>query len=279
MEKLINLLSIFSVSVVPILGLFIQIMTFINDRNKEKEEQKIQTNHQTGDNYYYEDNRTYSSNFEEEKLKTISISQQNINDISNWFTKYSFFFLLIILLFQFLKLSFPFPNLPLFSLEQDKETLLIFIVKMLYRALILTAGKLSLLIAIICIILAIKKLVTSNTILKKIFTSSYYIINAILYWFFDETISKIQLQKINFFTLENIDSIINFVKLEKPFIILLLVIILYLIANMLIKFIFETDHTKPSLKLIKIAIKRIAFFLILIIYPIILILLTTQIYL
>ncbi|NKC68482.1 hypothetical protein [Vagococcus fluvialis] len=281
MENLDKIINYISVSLVPIIGCIITVLTYINTIKSKKIDSKINQQNQHGDNIHYEDNRKSEINIImsslQNKQEQLNIFQQNIDDTSKFISKYSGFFLIFIYGTNVFKILFPLPNLPVFVSNISEPFLLKFIATSLYQAVLPTIINILILIIFICIVLAIKSIIF-NVNFKSIFVLLFYSLSIYLYFECFTTIKEIPITKIQFNNLtEQSVNLMSYLKSYMPFYILLTAIILWGISTSLISILFETNYTKPNLKLFRIAIPRFGFYLFLIIVPILITLATVYI--
>ncbi|NTM06240.1 hypothetical protein HQ705_04280 [Enterococcus faecium] len=265
-------ITFFATSIIPIISGLISILTYINNRKKKEIERKLNQKNINGNNYYYEDNRSielYSTNnylvAEQERL---TIKQQNINNISKFFSKYSYIFLLILLIINFWNLITPLPAYPWISTGSNQENLIGFLFSSLYRALIPTMITMFFLIGLFCFMLLIKNILLFKNNYTIFCSLIYYPITIYTYYLSSKTIANIQLEKINLSS--NVSQKLNlstFFNTELPFIILLLITVIFGIIIKLIQILFEFEKNKPNLKLLNIFFPRFGFFIALFLLP------------
>ncbi|EOA3413305.1 hypothetical protein ACSSI0_000941 [Enterococcus hirae] len=265
-------ITFFATSIIPIISGLISILTYINNRKKKEIERKLNQKNINGNNYYYEDNRSielYSTNnylvAEQERL---TIKQQNINNISKFFSKYSYIFLLILLIINFWNLITPLPAYPWISTGSNQENLIGFLFSSLYRALIPTMITMLFLIGLLCFMLLIKNILLFKNKYTIVCSLIYYPITIYAYYLSSKTIANIPLEKINLSS--NVSQKLNlstFFNTELPFIILLLITVIFGIIIKLIQILFEFEKNKPNLKLLNIFFPRFGFFIALFLLP------------
>ncbi|ENZ5565734.1 hypothetical protein F6H84_RS14375, partial [Enterococcus hirae] len=265
-------ITFFATSIIPIISGLISILTYINNRKKKEIERKLNQKNINGNNYYYEDNRSielYSTNnylvAEQERL---TIKQQNINNISKFFLKYSYIFLLILLIINFWNLITPLPAYPWISTGSNQENLIGFLFSSLYRALIPTMITMFFLIGLLCFMLLIKNILLFKNKYTIVCSLIYYPITIYTYYLSSKTIANIPLEKINLSS--NVSQKLNlstFFNTELPFIILLLITVIFGIIIKLIQILFEFEKNKPNLKLLNIFFPRFGFFIALFLLP------------
>ncbi|HGF7825397.1 TPA: hypothetical protein QFM38_001854 [Enterococcus faecium] len=265
-------ITFFATSIIPIISGLISILTYINNRKKKEIERKLNQKNINGNNYYYEDNRSielYSTNnylvAEQERL---TIKQQNINNISKFFSKYSYIFLLILLIINFWNLITPLPAYPWISTGSNQENLIGFLFSSLYRALIPTMITMFFLIGLLCFMLLIKNILLFKNKYTIVCSLIYYPITIYAYYLSSKTIANIPLEKINLSS--NVSQKLNlstFFNTELPFIILLLITVIFGIIIKLIQILFEFEKNKPNLKLLNIFFPRFGFFIALFLLP------------
>ncbi|HAQ7627667.1 TPA: hypothetical protein IX697_001475 [Enterococcus faecium] len=265
-------ITFFATSIIPIISGLISILTYINNRKKKEIERKLNQKNINGNNYYYEDNRSielYSTNnylvAEQERL---TIKQQNINNISKFFSKYSYIFLLILLIINFWNLITPLPAYPWISTGSNQENLIGFLFSSLYRALIPTMITMFFLIGLLCFMLLIKNILLFKNKYTIVCSLIYYPITIYTYYLSSKTIANIPLEKINLSS--NVSQKLNlstFFNTELPFIILLLITVIFGIIIKLIQILFEFEKNKPNLKLLNIFFPRFGFFIALFLLP------------
>lgn len=265
MEKLPTIVTFLSVSIAPIASLIISVLSYINDRKKKELDKKVQREvtqkNTTGDNYYYEDNRkieisdtTYNLFAEQDRL---SIKQQNIDDIGNFFSKHSFWFVAILYVINVWNLLTPLPDYPVFSLDLNQETLLKFVANSLYRGVLPTVVSILLLLSLLCVALALKYIFIAKKI-RNFISVLYYFSVAYIYKECRDTITKISIERIDV-SADKIQKfeLSGFIEFFLPFILILLLILLWAIAQMLIRILFETEQSKPNYRLLKIVFPRL----------------------
>ncbi|OQO70604.1 hypothetical protein BH747_06185 [Enterococcus villorum] len=265
-------ITFFATSIIPIISGLISILTYINNRKKKKIERELNQKNINGNNYYYEDNRSielYSTNnylvAEQERL---TIKQQNINNISKFFSKYSYIFLLILLIINFWNLITPLPAYPWISTGSNQENLIGFLFSSLYRALIPTMITMLFLIGLLCFMLLIKNILLFKNKYTIVCSLIYYPITIYAYYLSSKTIANVPLEKINLSS--NVSQKLNlstFFNTELPFIILLLITVIFGIIIKLIQILFEFESNKPNLKLLNIFFPRFGFFIALFLLP------------
>ncbi|MFS1230493.1 hypothetical protein ACFDDH_05550 [Enterococcus lactis] len=265
-------ITFFATSIIPIISGLISILTYINNRKKKEIERKLNQKNINGNNYYYEDNRSielYSTNnylvAEQERL---TIKQQNINNISKFFSKYSYIFLLILLIINFWNLITPLPAYPWISTGSNQENLIGFLFSSLYRALIPTMITMLFLIGLLCFMLLIKNILLFKNKYTIVCSLIYYPITIYAYYLSSKTIANIPLEKINLSS--NVSQKLNlstFFNTELPFIILLLITVIFGIIIKLIQILFEFEKNKSNLKLLNIFFPRFGFFIALFLLP------------
>lgn len=265
-------ITFFATSIIPIISGLISILTYINNRKKKEIERELNQKNINGNNYYYEDNRSielYSTNnylvAEQERL---TIKQQNINNISKFFSKYSYIFLLILLIINFWNLITPLPAYPWISTGSNQENLIGFLFSSLYRALIPTMITMLFLIGLLCFMLLIKNILLFKNKYTIVCSLIYYPITIYAYYLSSKTIANIPLEKINLSS--NVSQKLNlstFFNTELPFIILLLITVIFGIIIKLIQILFEFEKNKPNLKLLNIFFPRFGFFIALFLLP------------
>lgn len=280
MNELPTIITFIATSLVPIASCIISILNYINKRKKKevdkKVEREITQNNTSGDNYYYEDNRKIeiSADFnnlivEQERL---SIKQQNIDDASKFFSRHSFWFVLILYIINVWNLVNPLPDYPPISFDLNGESLLKFFANSLYRATLPTIVSILLLLSLLCIALALKHVIIAKKITNFI-SAIYYFFTAIIYFLCKETVAKIPLEKINFSS-ESMQKfeLSGFIQFLLPFILIVTLILLWVIAQMLIQILFETEQSKPNLRLFKVVFPRFGFMIALLVFPILIVL-------
>lgn len=265
-------ITFFATSIIPIISGLISILTYINNRKKKEIERELNQKNINGNNYYYEDNRSielYSTNnylvAEQERL---TIKQQNINNISKFFSKYSYIFLLILLIINFWNLITPLPAYPWISTGSNQENLIGFLFSSLYRALIPTMITMLFLIGLLCFMLLIKNILLFKNKYTIVCSLIYYPITIYAYYLSSKTIANVPLEKINLSS--NVSQKLNlstFFNTELPFIILLLITVIFGIIIKLIQILFEFESNKPNLKLLNIFFPRFGFFIALFLLP------------
>ncbi|HCQ8782079.1 TPA: hypothetical protein OMH65_002056, partial [Enterococcus faecium] len=202
---------------------------------------------------------------EQERL---TIKQQNINNISKFFSKYSYIFLLILLIINFWNLITPLPAYPWISTGSNQENLIGFLFSSLYRALIPTMITMLFLIGLLCFMLLIKNILLFKNKYTIVCSLIYYPITIYAYYLSSKTIANIPLEKINLSS--NVSQKLNlstFFNTELPFIILLLITVIFGIIIKLIQILFEFEKNKPNLKLLNIFFPRFGFFIALFLLP------------
>lgn len=282
MDKIINYVS---VSLVPIAGCVISLLTYINSLKKKNIDKEVnraiaQQNTQ-GDNFHYEDNRTTEVNVHvtslESEKERISIRQQNIDYTSKIIAKYSFWFFLIIYISNLYKLLLPLPNAPFITFDTTQPSLLGFLATTLYQAILPTMINTLLLTGIICLILAFKAPLHKRNFVSLIMMILNLAV-ASLYFYCMSVVRKIPINTIKMAAPNGQELNLNaFLQAMLPYIILVLALILWAVSTMLIKVLFETEYSRPNLKLFKVAIPRIGFYFFLIAFPIFIILATKYI--
>lgn len=230
--KITTVITFFATSIVPITSFIISILSYINNRKKKEVDRELKQNSINGNNYYIEDNRNieiYSTHnnlvAEQERL---TIKQQNLKDISNFFAKYSFIFMITIYVINFWNLIIPLPTYPLFSSESSQESLLGFLASSLYRAIIPTTITLLFLISLLCFTLALKNLLLFSN--KHIVPIVYYFITACSYYPSSKAIANISLDKINISSnvSQNLD-LSTLISTFLPYVFFILIILIFLI--------------------------------------------------
>ena len=278
--KITTVITFFATSIVPITSCIISILSYINNRKKKEVDRELKQNSINGNNYYIEDNRNieiYSTHnnlvAEQERL---TIKQQNLKDISNFFAKYSFIFMITIYVINFWNLIIPLPAYPLFSSESSQESLLGFLASSLYRAIIPTTITLLFLISLLFFTLALKNLLLFSN--KYIVPIIYYFITACSYYLSSKAIANIPLDKINLSS--NVSQKLDLSSLFStflPFIFLALITVIFGIIIKLVKILLESEKTKPNLKLFDAFFPRFGFFIVLFLLPFFIILGTQHI--
>lgn len=265
MENLSIIVTFVSASIVPIASLIISLLSYINDRKKkdidEKVERNVTQNNTAGDNYYYEDNRkieisetTYNLLEEQERL---SSRQQNIDDIGNFFSKHSFWFVAVLYVINVWNLIIPLPDYPVFSVDLNQDTLLEFAANSLYRGVLPTVISILLLLSLLCVALALKNIFIAKKI-RNFISVVYYFSVAFIYKECRDTIAKISIERIDV-SADKMQKfeLSGFIEFFLPFILILLLILLWAIAQMLIRILFETEQSKPNFMLLKIVFPRL----------------------
>lgn len=282
MENIKSIIDYIAVSIVPIASCVIALFTYINTRKKKEidkevdKEVKVNQKNTHGNNYHYEDNRTYVESYNlvalRQKQQALSEIQQNINDTSKFLSKHGTLYLLIIYFTNVIKLAFPLPKLPFITFNVGNEDYLLkFIATILYQAALPTMTNILLLISLICLVLALKNLIATRTP-KKIISIVIFGVIAGIYYYGMNIISKISLDTIKLID-QNYQTftLSNFIHRMLPFIIVILAIVSWVIANNLIKILFETEYTRPNFKLFKFSIPRTVFYCVVIIFPLFLV--------
>lgn len=282
MDKIINYISI---SLTPIASLLISILTFINS-TKEKElkrdiDEKISQKNINGDNIQFIDMRKNEMNFLidplENKKEKITIQQQNIDYINSIFSKYSFLILIIIYISNLCKLLFPLPDLPLYIFDINRPSIVIFFFTSIFQAFLPTIINILIFISFSCLALALKVLVASFSI-KNMFYFIYNICISLIYFYCFRLVKTIPLDSITFRIPSNETfSFINIFNSYIPFIIILLLLVLWFFSLTLIEYLFETDLNRPNIKLFKILFPKLGFYLFLLIIPVLIIFITKYI--
>lgn len=271
MENIKNMLDYIAISIVPIAGAIISFLTYLNTQKKKQVEKQVekQTNQENvfGDNNHYEDNRTIQIQILEREQTRISEKQQNIDDTSKFLSKYSFVYLLIIYAINVWKIILPIPNLPILTLDLNADSLFKHLVNSLYRAVLPTTVNLLLLIGLMCLILILKKVISIKHV-GDVLLSILYAFTALIYFYCMNMVESIDLEKINF-SVQNSETLtlVSFVNYMLPFIIIIVMILFWAIAQSLISILFETKQSKPNFRIFKVAIPRIGFYIFLFVYP------------
>lgn len=265
MQRIINIINSISITLIPIAGFIVSLLTFLNERKKDKidgkAEKEIKQKNIHGNNYYYEDNRTYEIssvlNDLHTKQQKISDRQQNIQDVGNFFIKYSSLYPLFVYVINLFHLMLPLPQLPIISLNPNEVSVLTFISTTLCKALPPTIINLLFTISLICLILVFKKLVVAKNVWDFISSLSFFVISAV--YFCCKNITE------TFFdSIKTLQPEIHPLFIGSPLLIIPIVFIAY---NNLIKILFETKQTKPNFKLLRSSIPRIIFYILLFIFP------------
>ncbi|MBX8942286.1 hypothetical protein [Enterococcus faecalis] len=282
MENLKNIVDYLALSIAPIAGFIISLLTYLNSQKKEelndKVKKQIHMKNIHGNNYYYEDNRkievSEKISYLRESQQRLSTKQQNIDYISNGLSRFSFVFLILIYAINLWTYIYPLPNLTLANFD-NLQKLIVFFAIALYQAMIPTIKNILMLIALMCLVLIVKNLFKKINF-ASIFSAIIYLIISIVYFLCEKVVGKIDVTRIGFPFLKTQDFF-SYLKSLTPFIIVLVLIFLWTIATMLIKILFETEYTKPDYKLFKVAIPRIGFLLFLAIFPVVIIFLSNYI--
>ncbi|KAJ64866.1 hypothetical protein P787_1870 [Enterococcus faecalis MN16] len=277
MENLKNIIDYIALSIAPIAGFVISLLTYLNSKKEEKlnnqVKKQIHMKNTHGNNFYYEDNRKIEISEKilhlKESQQRLSTKQQNINYISNNLSKFSFVFLILIYATNLWTYIYPLPNFPLIPFDNTQNSLLLFVTISIYRAMVPTIKNILMLIVLMCLVLIVKNLLKKINF-ASIFSAILYLIISIVYFLCKNVVAKIDVTRIDF----SFSQIQDYLK---SFIIFFVLLFLWTIATTLIKILFETEHTKPNYKLFKVAIPRIGFFLFLAIFPIIIIFLSNYI--
>lgn len=283
MENLKNIVDYVALSIAPIAGFVISLLTYLNSQKKEelsdKVKKQIHMENTHGNNYYYEDNRKIEVSEKishlRESQQRLSTKQQNIDYISNGLSRFSFVFLILIYATNLWTYIYPLPNLPLVNFDNAQESIVSFVAISLYRAMIPTIKNILMLIALMCLVLIVKNLLKKINF-ASIFSAIIYLIISIVYFLCENVVAKIDVTRIDF-SFSQTQDFFSYFKSLTPFIIILVLIFLWTIATVLIKILFETEYTKPDYKLFKVAIPRIGFLLFLAIFPIVIIFLSNYI--
>lgn len=271
MDKIKNIIDYIAISIVPIAGFILTFLTYLiskkqQDIEKEATKQNKQQNI-NGDNYIYEDNRKIQITNLSVQKQHLSDRQQNIDDMKIFLSKYSGIYLLIIYGINVWQLMVPLPNFPVVSLNLEADTLLKHTVNSLYRAILPTTVNLLLLIALMCLALALKKALASVGIKRFIF-AIYYIIVAIIYFYCKNIVSTIDLQKINFSNFTNSTTTLQgFINFIFPFAVVFILIFVWFFASMLMNILFETKYSQPNFKLFRVVVPRTFFNVFLLLFP------------
>lgn len=283
MENLKNIVDYVALSIAPIAGFVISLLTYLNSQKKEelndKVKKQIHMENTHGNNYYYEDNRkievSEKISYLRESQQRLSTRQQNIDYISNGLSRFSFVFLILIYATNLWTYIYPLPNLPLANFDNLQESIVSFVAISLYQAMIPTIKNILMLIALMCLVLIVKNLFKKINF-ASIFSAIIYLIISLVYFLCEKVVGKIDVTRIDF-SFSQIQDFFSYLKSLTPFIIILVLIFLWTIATVLIKILFETEYTKPDYKLFKVAIPRIGFLLFLAIFPIVIIFLSNYI--
>lgn len=283
MENLKNIIDYVALSIAPIAGFVISLLTYLNSQKEEKlnnqVKKQIHIENTNGNNYYYEDNRkievSEKISYLRESQQRLSTRQQNIDYISNSLSRFSFVFLILIYATNLWTYIYPLPNLPFPKFDNIQESIVSFVAISLYQAIIPTIKNILILIALMCLVLIFKNLFKKINF-ASIFSAIIYLIISIVYFLCEKVVGRIDVTRIDF-SFSQIQDFFSYLKSLTPFIIVLVLIFLWTIATMLIKILFETEYTKPNYKLLKVAIPRIVFLLFLAIFPIVIIFLSNYI--
>ncbi|EHM3060391.1 hypothetical protein [Enterococcus faecalis] len=283
MENLKNIIDYVALSIAPIAGFVISLLTYLNSQKEEKlnnqVKKQIHIENTNGNNYYYEDNRkievSEKISYLRESQQRLSTRQQNIDYISNSLSRFSFVFLILIYATNLWTYIYPLPNLPFPKFDNIQESIVSFVAISLYQAIIPTIKNILILIALMCLVLIVKNLFKKINF-ASIFSAIIYLIISIVYFLCEKVVGRIDVTRIDF-SFSQIQDFFSYLKSLTPFIIVLVLIFLWTIATMLIKILFETEYTKPNYKLLKVAIPRIGFLLFLAIFPIVIIFLSNYI--
>ncbi|CAI3498186.1 hypothetical protein CIRMBP1218_02485 [Enterococcus cecorum] len=274
MENLKNIIDYVALSIAPIAGFVISLLTYLNSQKEKKinnqVKKQIHMENTNGNNYYYEDNRkievSEKISYLRESQQRLSTKQQNIDYISNGLSRFSFVFLILIYANNLWTYIYPLPNLPFANFDNVQESIVSFVAISSYQAIIPTIKNILILIALMCLVLIIKNLLKKINF-ASIFNAIIYLIISIVYFLCEKVVGRIDVTRIDF-SFSQIQDFFSYLKSLTPFIIVLVLIFLWTIATVLIKIVFETEYTKPDYKLLKVAIPRIVFLLFLAIFPI-----------
>ncbi|MDT2692167.1 hypothetical protein P7E30_18585 [Enterococcus gallinarum] len=274
MENLKNIIDYVALSIAPIAGFVISLLTYLNSQKEKKinnqVKKQIHMENTNGNNYYYEDNRkievSEKISYLRESQQRLSTKQQNIDYISNGLSRFSFVFLILIYANNLWIYIYPLPNLPFANFDNVQESIVSFVAISSYQAIIPTIKNILILIALMCLVLIIKNLFKKINF-ASIFNAIIYLIISIVYFLCEKVVGRIDVTRIDF-SFSQIQDFFSYLKSLTPFIIVLVLIFLWTIATVLIKIVFETEYTKPDYKLLKVAIPRIVFLLFLAIFPI-----------